>query len=185
VSINRFPPFTRVDFLAVSALLAALAYGVYAMASFWAKNSTNVEIAPFAIFTVASWAIFSWIAFYRPWTRRASQRLKYVAKHLGMDEAFPVAQMLRIGSILAGLMVPILMGAVIGGIVGAALHGMGLEDIWSYVPFTFGAVTGMILSFRVDDSGLAALSRAISRPTQMRNSMGEAGYQRHLRRLLD
>jgi hypothetical protein len=116
VSVNRFPPFTRVDLLALFGVGVGLATGgffVHAIAT------RRIEEPGFGILALAVplYCFVSWNLFHPHWAKRALSRLRYVDKKLGQDESQPLARMIRIGyylSLLAAMSIAALAVVILG-----------------------------------------------------------------------
>ena len=130
VSINRHPPFTRVDFLLVVAFLAVAGFGIAFAVSISTTDSPRFTPEYLLTIPVAVAMYGPWRNFYSSWCRRAVARLRYVERHLGAEQAVSTAWMLRLGDRFAGFGAILLFAAATTAMVTAVLHATGVDLPW-------------------------------------------------------
>lgn len=140
VSINRFPPLTRVDLLALLGVALSIGAGVLVVHAL--TNEASITSAPsrlenqFGILGVIfpGYALTAWSVFHRNWTQRSLSRIRYLHKHLDPIEPQSVARMVLVGY-ATSLAVPFAAAALTAVMLG----------VWIYPdsPFTIEQITAV------------------------------------------
>jgi hypothetical protein len=121
VSINRFPPLTRVDLVALLIAVLSIALGFY-----WARVILVdwYDSIFFVLIALAPpvYAAIAWVMFFKDWRLRALSRIRWVFKHLGQEESKPIARMVLVGYMTASLVSVTVITSLFATIAGTWLY---------------------------------------------------------------
>ncbi|MFD7309390.1 hypothetical protein [Promicromonospora sp. NPDC059942] len=125
VSLNRFPPVTRVDLLAMIGIALTIGAVFFALHLLGEDDRSDVEFS-FGLIGQFSpvYAFLIWLVFHKNWAERALSRIRYLHKHLGPAEPQPVARMVLVGYV-ASLAILLVITGLLSGLLGGWINRAG------------------------------------------------------------
>lgn len=139
VSMIHYPAITRLDVLAWLGVVACSAGSV----AWWVLMNqpslrpfllTDFLTAPMPLALVPPAAMSAWVGFQQSWSRRAVSRVRYVRRHLGLDEALETLRSMRLAEKASYYVAIVLVACTIVALTAAALSSPDVLR-WSVIAF--------------------------------------------------